>query len=121
MNANDKPTPQGSPAESEAACCANPPSFDDESGDAAEAMATFRQFMKAANQPGAIDSRNKKLMAVLLSIAHHCEPCLKIHLKGAVEMGIPKGEIDEAANLAIAFGGCPAMMFYNETCKSLGI
>lgn len=82
-------------------------------------LALFRDFMKEVNKPGLIDGRNKRLMAIVLSIAHRCEPCLKTHLRGAVEMGISKDLIDEAAGLAIAFGGCTAMMFYKEMCEKL--
>ncbi len=85
------------------------------------ALALFSDFMKAANAPGRIDARNKKLMAVALSIAHHCRPCLKIHLQAAKQMGIPAEEIDEAAHLAIAFGGCTAMMFYKEVRQEVGL
>jgi len=53
-------------------------------------------------------------MAVALSVAQRCEPCLKTHFKSALAMGITIEELDEAANLAIAFGGCAAMMFYKE-------
>lgn len=84
-----------------------------------DALAMFRDFMKEANNPGLIDARNKKLMAVALSIAQRCHPCLKIHLQGARKMGLTKQEIDEAASLAIAFGGCTAMMFYKEVCQEL--
>jgi AhpD family alkylhydroperoxidase len=115
----------------EASCCSGgaesghegaQPSAAVPGGDTADnTLLLFTEFMKAANAPGLIDARAKKLMAIALSIAHHCEPCLKIHLKSALAMGIPKAELDEAANLAIAFGGCTAMMFYKETCKDLGI
>lgn len=86
-----------------------------------DTLALFSAFMKAANAPGRIDGRNKKLMAIALSIAHHCHPCLKIHLEGAKQMGIPVEEIDEAAHLAIAFGGCTAMMFYKEVRQEVGL
>ncbi len=82
---------------------------------------SFKAFMKEANAPGLIDAKHKKLMAILLSIAHHCHPCLKIHLQGAVQMGISKDEIDETARLAVAFGGCTAMMFYKEVCQEVGL
>lgn len=98
------------------ACCE-----DEAAPEVADSLPIFREFMKAANAPGLIDGRSKKLMAIILSIAHHCHPCLKIHLQGAVKMGIGKAEIDEAANLAIAFGGCTAMMFYKEVCDELGV
>ncbi len=111
-------------------CCDAPPRFDDEPNApnlrqedvpmAENSLDTFKAFMKEANTPGLIDGRNKKLMAIVLSIAHHCEPCLRTHLEGAKQMGIPKAEVEEAANLAIAFGGCTAMMFFQETCRAVG-
>ncbi|MCP4643951.1 MAG: selenide, water dikinase SelD [bacterium] len=84
-------------------------------------LGTFKQFMAEANKPGRIDARAKKLMAIVLAIAHHCDPCLKIHLQGAVKMGIPKEEIDEAVALAVEFGGCTSMMFYRDACQELGL
>jgi len=116
----DMTDPKGAAAETgaaEASCCDAPPGVDD--GTAAEALGVFNQFMKAANQPGLIDARAKKLMAIALSVVQRCEPCLKIHLRAALAMGISKAEIDEAANLAIAFGGCTAMMFYKDVCQEL--
>ena len=96
-------------------CCANPPGDQDENGTpAGDALAMFKDFMRAANSPGLIDSRTKKLMAIVLSISQHCRPCLETHLKTALHMGIAKEEVEEAANLAISFGGCTAMMFFRE-------
>ncbi len=113
----------------EFSCCDSPPVLDEPTqttqptveDNAMDPLDTFKAFMKEANKPGRIDAKNKKLMAVILSIAHHCHPCLKIHLDGAVKMGIPREEIDEAAALATAFGGCTSMMFYKEVCQELGL
>ena len=77
--------------------------------------------MKEANKAGLIDGRPKKLMAIALSISQRCKPCLTIHIRSAMKMGISKPEIDEAANLAVAFGGCAAMLFYKEVCDELKI
>jgi len=101
-------------------CCDNPPSAPaPESGATpANALGMFSAFMKEANKPGLIDARNKKLMAIALSISQRCEPCIKVHMKSALAMGISLEEIDEAANLAISFGGCTAMMFYKEIRES---
>jgi len=81
----------------------------------------FMDFLKEVNKEGLIDKRNKKLMAVALSISRNCKQCLTLHLKNAITMGIPKEEINEAVYLAIAFTGAPAMMLYNDVCKELGI
>ncbi len=80
----------------------------------------FTEFLRRANQAGLIDARSKKLMVIALSVAQRCEPCVKTHMKGALEMGLSKTEIEEAAWLGIAFGGSPAMMLYREVCGKLG-
>jgi len=102
--------------EKEAACCSEGAPAEGAGGSsAADTLGLFTDFMKEANRPGLIDARAKKLMAIALSVVQHCEPCLKIHMKSAMAMGLSLAEIDEAANLAVAFGGCTAMMFYKET------
>ncbi|HPB31301.1 MAG TPA: selenide, water dikinase SelD [Candidatus Sumerlaeota bacterium] len=114
----------------EPSCCASPPTFDDkasESGDSSapatafQAPRMFADFMKETNREGNLDARSKKLMSIALSIARSCEPCLKIHLRSAIEMGIPAARIDEAAWLAIAFCGAPAMMFYQAARREAGL
>lgn len=112
-------------------CCEDPPDLSDivarpaapapAAASGADPFATFKGFMAEANKPGLIDARNKKLMAIILSVANHCHPCLKIHLQGAMKMGLSKGEIDEAVALAVEFGGCTAMMFYKEVCQEVGL
>jgi AhpD family alkylhydroperoxidase len=56
-------------------------------------------------------------VAIALSVLARCEPCVKSHVKKAREEGFSQAEIDEAAWMAISFGGSPTMMFYNETKK----
>jgi len=77
----------------------------------------YHEFLKSAGAPGALDARTKKAIAIALSVLARCEPCVKSHVKKAREMGFSQAEIDEAAWLAISFGGSPTMMFYNETKK----
>lgn len=87
-------------------------------GVASEARQKFQDFMKSANAPGALDARTKKAVAIALSVLAKCEPCVKIHVKKAREMGFSQEEIDEAAWMAIAFGGGPTMMFYNTVKRA---
>jgi AhpD family alkylhydroperoxidase len=99
-------------------CCDSPPFADEPPQDAS---AAFGAFMKQANAPGQIDGRSKKLMAIALSVSQRCRPCLEQHIVSALKQGITRGEIDEAAQLAISFAGCPSLMMYREVCKSLGL
>ncbi len=78
----------------------------------------FQEFVKAANGPGALDAATKQAIAVALSVLAKCEPCAKTHIAKARQMGFSRAEIDEAAWMAIAFGGSPTMMFYNGVASS---
>ena len=44
-----------------------------------------------------------------------------VDLSGAATLGDLANEIEEAANIGIAFGGCSAMLVNRETCKQLKI
>jgi AhpD family alkylhydroperoxidase len=73
----------------------------------------FREFLKAVDTPGALDAHTKEAVALALSVLARCGPCVKNHLAKARGMGFTEEEIEEAAWLAIAFGGSPVMMFWN--------
>ncbi len=77
----------------------------------------FRQYMTAVNQPGALDTKAKKLISLALSVLAKCEPCVKINTKAARDAGASDEEIREAAALGISFGGAPTNMFYNQLLK----
>jgi selenide,water dikinase len=80
---------------------------------ATELQLKFQELLKSANAPGALDARAKRAIAIALSVLSKCEPCLKMHIGKAQEMGMSEEEIDEAAWMGIVFGGSPVMMFYN--------
>ncbi|MFH1741634.1 MAG: selenide, water dikinase SelD [bacterium] len=80
----------------------------------------FKSFMKAANAPGSIDARTKRLLNIALSVAQRCEPCIQIHIEHALSEGITRAEIDEAAWLAISLSGAPAKMLYDEFWRAVG-
>jgi selenide,water dikinase len=116
----DKETDMAKKAKS-SSCCADEPSCCAEGHGVAPAapgaavsaiQAKFRDFMKAANAPGALDAATKQALAIALSVAARCDPCTRNHIKKARDMGFSQDEIDEAAWMAIAFGGSPVMMFY---------
>jgi AhpD family alkylhydroperoxidase len=88
------------------------------SGEAAGIQQKFHEFLQAAGSPGALDAKTKKAIAIALSVMARCEPCVKSHVAKAREMGFSQEEIDEAAWLAIAFGGSPTMVFYNGVRKA---
>jgi AhpD family alkylhydroperoxidase len=74
----------------------------------------FREFMKSAGTPGALDAATKQAVAISLSVLARCEPCVKAHIQKARSMGFSQEEIDEAAWMAVSFGGSPVKMFYDS-------
>jgi selenide,water dikinase len=83
----------------------------------AAAAAAFTAYMQAVTAPGALDARTKKLIALALSVAGRCEPCVGINAEGAQKAGADQAQIAEAVALGIAFGGAPTAMFYNGLRK----
>jgi len=83
-----------------------------------DAQKKFHEFLRAVSQPGALDAYTKQAIAIALSVANRCDPCLKMHLKKAREKGFTQEEIDEAAWMAVSFGGSPLMVWYDQAKKS---
>ncbi len=110
-------TPSGcccdTPAEPASGCCSAGTSTQEPTAAANSAQTQFSSFLAGVSRPGGLDAFTKEAINLALCIATRCEPCLKIHLEKAQKMGFSPQEIDEAAWLAIAFAGAPAMMFYN--------
>jgi selenide,water dikinase len=113
---NEKETaPREGEPSGDGRCCASPGDESASSG----SLDAFKDFVRLANGGGTIDRRSKKLMAIALSVAQRCRPCLVAHMKGALAMGITKTEIEEAASLAVSFSGSPALMLFREVCGEL--
>ena len=104
-------------ASEEVACCADAtasPVNVAEDSEIAQIKAKFNDFLSSASSPHGLDAYTKQAMAIALSVATRCEPCLKMHLKKAKEKGFTQDEIDEAAWMGISFGGSPTMAFYEQ-------
>jgi AhpD family alkylhydroperoxidase len=75
-------------------------------------------FLQRSGSPGALDAATKQSIAIALSVLAKCGPCVKAHVKKAQAMGFSEEEIEEAAWMAIAFGGSPTMMFWKEVRRT---
>jgi len=99
-------------------CCADAvtsgKSGADKDSQIADIQAKFKDFLSAASAPHGLDAYTKQAIAIALSVAMRCEPCLKMHIKNAKDKGFTQSEIDEAAWLGISFAGSPAMVFYEQ-------
>jgi len=114
--------PSTEPQAEEVPCCADAVTSagpgTEEGADITQIKAKFIDFLGSASSPHGLDAYTKQAMAIALSVATRCEPCLKMHLKKAKEKGFIQDEIDEAAWMGISFGGPPTMVFYEQLKNS---
>jgi AhpD family alkylhydroperoxidase len=70
--------------------------------------------MRAVQSGGAVDEKTKELVMFSLVLQSRCAPCFDSHYEKAMKMGITQAQLDEVAWCAIAMGGAPVRMFYQE-------
>jgi AhpD family alkylhydroperoxidase len=101
------------------ACCADAFQNENAAGSAAASQKAFGDLIRSVQSAGALDEKTKELILFSLVVASRCQPCFEAHYKKARELGIPQSQLDEAAWCAIALGGAPVKMFYQECLESL--
>jgi AhpD family alkylhydroperoxidase len=79
----------------------------------------FGGFAKKALEEGTLSAKVKELIAVALSVAVKCEPCLEHHLKRALQKGAGEREIAEALGVALLMVGGPAAAWPMETVNKI--
>ena len=110
MATEPTPSSDGQP-EPEECCSGDPNANPSRAGDA------HGEFLGAAFAPGALDVIQKELTTLALAVLARCGPCIDVHLSKALEMGITREEIEEVAWMAVAMGGAPVYMFWEEAPK----
>jgi AhpD family alkylhydroperoxidase len=104
-------------------CCCSPVTEPaaDTAATTGEAARAFGALMRAVQAGGALDPRTKELILFSLVLLSRCEPCFAIHYQKALDMGISESELDEAAWCAVAMGGAPVRLFYQEGRKASAV
>lgn len=82
-----------------------------------ETQKAFGAFMRSVQGPGLLSEKAKELILFSLVVHSRCQPCFDTHLAKARELGLTQAELDEAAWCAIAMGGAPVRMFYQECLR----
>jgi AhpD family alkylhydroperoxidase len=84
-----------------------------------EAMRSFKKYMGATKEEGALSHKMKELMGVALSVVKQCEFCVALHVHNSLEAGATREEIIESAATAGMMGGGPAIMFIKYVFDAL--
>jgi len=81
-------------------------------------MQAFHEMGKAALEPGALDAKTKELMALAISVAVRCDPCVAYHSSGAQRQGATREEIAETVGLAVYMGAGPSAMYAAQALEA---
>ena len=76
-----------------------------------EVMKSFGELGRAATANGVLDKKTKELIALALSVAARCDPCIGFHTQSLVKLGATRQEIDETLAVATYMGGGPSLMY----------
>jgi AhpD family alkylhydroperoxidase len=84
-----------------------------------EVMKTFSDMARAAHVGQALDGKTKELLALAISVAVRCSPCIAYHAEGAVGQGASRAEVAEALAMAIYMGAGPSVMYAAQALEAV--
>jgi AhpD family alkylhydroperoxidase len=79
--------------------------------DIPETTRGFSALAQAATKAGALDKKTKELIAMALSVASRCDPCIGFHAEALVKLGTTRAEFEDMLGMCIYMGGGPSLMY----------
>ena len=76
-----------------------------------DTVKSFGDLGRAATANGVLDKKTKELIALALSVAARCDPCIGFHMQTLVKLGVTRQEIDETLGVTTYMGGGPSVMY----------
>ncbi|WP_027996729.1 carboxymuconolactone decarboxylase family protein [Simplicispira psychrophila] len=83
--------------------------------DMPDTLRGFSALAKGATQDGALDQKTKELIAIALSVAARCDPCIGFHVQSYVQLGGTRAALADALGMAVYMGGGPSLMYAAKT------
>lgn len=74
-------------------------------------MKAFGELGRAATADGVLDAKTKELIALALSVAARCDPCIGFHTQALAKLGATRQEVDETVGVCTYMGGGPSLMY----------
>jgi AhpD family alkylhydroperoxidase len=83
-----------------------------------DVMNGFSAMAKAATQDGALDKKQKELIALALGVAARCDGCIGFHVQTLVKLQMTREELLEVLGMAIYMGGGPSLMYAADALRA---
>lgn len=84
-----------------------------------DTMKAFSEMARAAHEGGALDHKTKELVALAISVATRCAPCIAYHAQGAVKHGASREAVAETLAMSIYMGAGPSVMYAAEALEAV--
>jgi AhpD family alkylhydroperoxidase len=83
-----------------------------------EPMRCFAEMGKTVLAAGALETLTKELVALGISVAIRCEPCIAYHARAAVRAGASDAQLAETMATAIYMGAGPSVMYAAQALEA---
>jgi AhpD family alkylhydroperoxidase len=81
-------------------------------------MKSFSALAHAALEPKVLDIKTKELIALAISVATRCAPCIAFHAESAVKQGATRDEVMETMGMAVYMGAGPSVMYAAQAVEA---
>jgi AhpD family alkylhydroperoxidase len=78
---------------------------------APDAAKGFSALSLAVKETGTLDVRQKEWIALAMSLAMRCEPCINFHVEAMMKAGGTREELTDILAMTIQMGGGPGLMY----------
>jgi len=78
----------------------------------------FSALAQAAARDGTLDKKTKELIAMALSVASRCDPCVGFHAEALVKLGCSRAEFEDMLGMCIYMGGGPSLMYAAQALQA---
>jgi AhpD family alkylhydroperoxidase len=86
---------------------------------APEVMKSFSEMARAAHGRDVLDQKTKELVALGISVAIRCEPCIAYHAEAAAKQGASREAVAETLAMAIYMGAGPSVMYAAQALEAV--
>ncbi len=86
---------------------------------APDVMKSFSEMARAAHGAKALDAQTRELVALAISVAVRCDPCIAYHAEAAVKHGASREAISETLAMAVYMGAGPSVMYAAKALEAV--
>jgi AhpD family alkylhydroperoxidase len=87
--------------------------------DIPDTVSGFMGLFEGTMGEGELSVAEKEAVAVGIALASQCKECIRLHVKKALDAGLSRKQILEAAGVAVMMAGGPAYTHIPEVLKAL--